>query len=82
MSDTFKISDPLQLLLKLLEDNGGSLKSLPLKWMVESRLNMRVGVESWTPWIRSLAKRGLIVYTPQPANMDVISLPPQRRDAP
>jgi hypothetical protein len=80
VSGTFRITDPLQLLLQLLEDNGGSLKLLPAKWMLEHRLSMRIGVESWTCWIKSLADRGIIVFTPQPANMDTISLPSQRRD--
>jgi len=82
MSDTFRITDPLQLLLQLLRDNNGSLGNLQSKWMVESRLSMRITLEAWDCWVRDLASRGLIVFKPEIHGRGIISLPPPRRTEP
>jgi hypothetical protein len=67
--------DPLSLLIRLLQDRGGSCDSLTLKWLLEARLGMRIPLESWTAWVQGLAARGVIGYSPEPYGRGKVLLP-------
>lgn len=70
--------DALTLLIRLLQAEGGCYDSLRLKWMIESRMSLRVPVEAWDVWIQSLAARGIIIFKPEPYGRGMIYLPQGR----